>query len=185
MKLLERQVPLWLVLVCFVTMATTLVVAAWLSSRPADEPTFVDVVDIVWTDGRMEMSNSEAFTEGHDGPVAFRIIEDGEIVMEFAGANLAEARQKLEQASLEYLQEMAGRPDKSQALRAITELRESFPSDSSIRLMTDDQLTRLLETMEPLLAAGYADMPAAEQARVLSDVRKAVNAVKSEVAKDS
>ena len=185
MKLLERQVPLWLVLVCFVTMATTLVVAAWLSSRPADEPTVVDVVDVVWTDGRLETPNPEAFTEGHDGPVAFRIIEDGEVVMEFAGANLAEARQKLEQASMEYLEEMAGRPDASQALRAFVELRESLPSDSSIRLMTADQLTRLLETMEPLLAAGYADMPAEEQARVLSDVKEAVNAVKSEVAKDS
>ena len=51
--------------------------------------------------------------------------------------------------------------------------------------MTADQLTRLLETMEPLLAPGYADMPAEEQARVLSDVKEAVNAVKSEVAKDS
>ena len=86
MKLLERQVPLWLVLVCFVTMATTLVVAAWLSSRLADEPTVVDVVDVVRTDGRLEMPNPEAFTEGHDGPVAFRIVEDGEVVMEFVCA---------------------------------------------------------------------------------------------------
>ena len=152
------------------------------SSRLADEPT---VVDIVWTDGRMEMSNSEAFTEGHDGPVAFRIIEDGEIVKEFAGANLAEAHQKLQQASVDYLEEMAGRPDASRAMRALIELMESIPSDSSIRLMTDDQRTRLLETMEPLLAADYADMPAEEQARVLSGVKEAVNAVKSDVAKDS
>ena len=167
---------------CVISAATLASGCADPSSQPADEPT---VVDVVWTDGRLETPNPEAFTEGHDGPVAFRIIEDGEVVMEFAGANLAEAHQKLQQASIEYLEEMAGRPDASQALRALVELRESLPSDSSIRLMTDDQRTRLLETMEPLLEAGYADMPAEEQARVLSGVKEAVNAVKSEVAKDS
>lgn len=146
------------------------------SSRLADEPT---VVDIDWTDGRTEISNPEVFADEHDGPVVLRIIEDGEVVKEFAGATLAEARQELEQEVAKHYKAMASRPGASPAIRAFAELRESFPSDSSIMLMTDDQQTRLLAAMKPLLAEGYANLPAEEQATVISGVREAVNVVKS------
>lgn len=146
------------------------------SSRAADEPT---VIDVDWTDGRSEISDPGAFTDEHDGPVVVRIIEDGEVVKEFKGSNLAEAREKLEQEVAKHYKAMASQPGASPAIRAFAELRESLPSDSSIMLMTDDQRTRLLAAMKPLLAEGYADLPAEEQATVISAVREAVNVVKS------
>lgn len=141
------------------------------SPRPPDEPT---VVDFVQKDGRTEISNPDVFTEQPDGPVTFRIIVDGEVVKEFAGANLAEARKKLEQASLQHIEAMAGRQDASPELRAVLNMRRTMPSSADFDRMSDEDLVRVTGMLERVLDSDF-DLSVAELSE-LSDSLASVTA---------
>ena len=149
-------------------------------SRPVDEPT---VVDVVWRNGRVELADPEVALERPDGPVRVRFIKDDEVVKEYAAGSLAQARAEMERDVRNKWKDMARRPGALPETRAWAELMESLPTESAIMLMTDEERTRLLEAVEPLLAASRRDMRAEERARMLSDVRETVNALMSEVAK--
>lgn len=91
------------------------------SSPRADDPI---VVDVVWGDGRktrMELSSQEAPAEQQGRPVAFLLVEDGEIVQEFVKARFARSRPEAGPVSLQDI-------DESPVLQLVNEMMSAVPS---------------------------------------------------------
>lgn len=115
------------------------------SSPRADDPI---VVDVVWGDGRktrMELSSQEALAEQQGRPVAFLLVEDGEIVQEFVKARFARSRPEAGPVSLQDI-------DESPVLQLVNEMMSAVPSYSELDQLHGEDLARVSRVLEQLSA---------------------------------
>ena len=113
------------------------------------------VVDVVWEGGRktrMELPSPEPPAEQQGGPVAFLLVEDGEIVQEFVEARFAR-RRPAGQASLQDVEDVADRPcrpDELPVLQLINHLKSAIPSSSDLDRLSPEGVDRVSAALEQL-----------------------------------